>query len=133
MEDRDVNLVELALATNIPKGCAETVVRGKTQLLGSRSNLSRETDGAVLLSSFSSERVVPGWERQPGKSGHRLVSALRFPWKTWKMIGSTLQSGKTSKTFGWSGSVSSGNKRSLFVYFRVGWGDGGGGVVCHDP
>lgn len=29
IEDRDVNLVELALATNIPKGCAETVVRGK--------------------------------------------------------------------------------------------------------
>lgn len=28
VEDRDVNLVELALATNIPKGCAETMVRG---------------------------------------------------------------------------------------------------------
>ncbi|KAG7245527.1 hypothetical protein CRUP_020083, partial [Coryphaenoides rupestris] len=27
VEDRDVNLVELALATNIPKGCAETMVR----------------------------------------------------------------------------------------------------------
>lgn len=27
-EDREVNLVELALATNIPKGCAETAVRG---------------------------------------------------------------------------------------------------------
>ncbi|KAI1229732.1 hypothetical protein IHE44_0010919, partial [Lamprotornis superbus] len=29
-EDREVNLVELALATNIPKGCAETTVRGGT-------------------------------------------------------------------------------------------------------
>lgn len=28
VEDRDVNLVELALATNIPNGCAETMVRG---------------------------------------------------------------------------------------------------------
>ena len=27
-EDREVNLVELALATNIPKGCAETALRG---------------------------------------------------------------------------------------------------------
>ncbi|NWI93479.1 TAF6L factor, partial [Pitta sordida] len=27
-EDREVNLVELALNTNIPKGCAETAVRG---------------------------------------------------------------------------------------------------------
>lgn len=27
-EDREINLVELALATNIPKGCAETLVRG---------------------------------------------------------------------------------------------------------
>lgn len=30
VEDREINLVELALATNIPKGCAETMVRGKT-------------------------------------------------------------------------------------------------------
>lgn len=30
VDDRDVNLVELALATNIPKGCAETMVRGMT-------------------------------------------------------------------------------------------------------
>lgn len=30
IEDRDINLVELALATNIPKGCAETMVRGMT-------------------------------------------------------------------------------------------------------
>lgn len=28
VEDREINLVELALATNIPKGCAETMVRG---------------------------------------------------------------------------------------------------------
>ncbi|NXE71691.1 TAF6L factor, partial [Calcarius ornatus] len=30
-EDREVNLLELALATNIPKGCAETAVRGGPQ------------------------------------------------------------------------------------------------------
>ncbi|NXV57989.1 TAF6L factor, partial [Molothrus ater] len=30
-EDREVNLLELALATNIPKGCAETAVRGAPQ------------------------------------------------------------------------------------------------------
>ena len=30
VEDRDINLVELALATNIPKGCAETMVRGQS-------------------------------------------------------------------------------------------------------
>lgn len=28
MDDREINLIELALATNIPKGCAETMVRG---------------------------------------------------------------------------------------------------------
>lgn len=32
IEDRDINLVELALATNIPKGCAETMVRGMTDV-----------------------------------------------------------------------------------------------------
>ena len=31
VEDRDINLVELALATNIPKGCAETMVRGSEE------------------------------------------------------------------------------------------------------
>lgn len=33
MEDREINLVELALATNIPKGCAETMVRGKAGII----------------------------------------------------------------------------------------------------
>lgn len=32
-EDREVNLVELALATNIPKGCAETALRGDRGVL----------------------------------------------------------------------------------------------------
>lgn len=32
VEDRDINLIELALATNIPKGCAETMVRGALSL-----------------------------------------------------------------------------------------------------
>lgn len=35
VEDREINLVELALATNIPKGCAETMVRGNTHFMNS--------------------------------------------------------------------------------------------------
>uniref|UniRef100_A0A3B5B3M2 TATA-box binding protein associated factor 6 like n=1 Tax=Stegastes partitus TaxID=144197 RepID=A0A3B5B3M2_9TELE len=45
VEDRDVNLVELALATNIPKGCAETMVRVNVSYLDGKGNL--EPQGAV--------------------------------------------------------------------------------------
>ncbi|XP_068027070.1 TAF6-like RNA polymerase II p300/CBP-associated factor-associated factor 65 kDa subunit 6L [Melanerpes formicivorus] len=44
-EDREVNLVELALATNIPKGCAETTVRVHISYLDGKGNL--EPQGAV--------------------------------------------------------------------------------------
>ncbi|XP_075382236.1 TAF6-like RNA polymerase II p300/CBP-associated factor-associated factor 65 kDa subunit 6L isoform X1 [Mycteria americana] len=44
-EDREVNLVELALATNIPKGCAETAVRVHVSYLDGKGNL--EPQGAV--------------------------------------------------------------------------------------
>ncbi|XP_077444306.1 TAF6-like RNA polymerase II p300/CBP-associated factor-associated factor 65 kDa subunit 6L [Stigmatopora argus] len=44
-EDRDVNLVELALATNIPKGCAETMVRVYVSYLDGRGNV--EPQGTV--------------------------------------------------------------------------------------
>ncbi|XP_068524384.1 TAF6-like RNA polymerase II p300/CBP-associated factor-associated factor 65 kDa subunit 6L isoform X2 [Anas acuta] len=44
-EDREVNLVELALATNIPKGCAETAVRVHISYLDGKGNL--EPQGAV--------------------------------------------------------------------------------------
>uniref|UniRef100_A0A8C7MXU9 TAF6-like RNA polymerase II p300/CBP-associated factor-associated factor 65 kDa subunit 6L n=1 Tax=Oncorhynchus kisutch TaxID=8019 RepID=A0A8C7MXU9_ONCKI len=45
VDDRDVNLVELALATNIPKGCAETMVRVNVSYLDGKGNL--EPQGTV--------------------------------------------------------------------------------------
>ncbi|KAK5848690.1 hypothetical protein PBY51_006283 [Eleginops maclovinus] len=45
IEDRDINLVELALATNIPKGCAETLVRVNVSYLDGKGNL--EPQGTV--------------------------------------------------------------------------------------
>ncbi|KAJ7307544.1 hypothetical protein JRQ81_009569 [Phrynocephalus forsythii] len=44
-EDREVNLVELALATNIPKGCPETAVRVHVSYLDGKGNL--EPQGSV--------------------------------------------------------------------------------------
>ncbi|XP_072839914.2 TAF6-like RNA polymerase II p300/CBP-associated factor-associated factor 65 kDa subunit 6L [Pogona vitticeps] len=44
-EGREVNLVELALATNIPKGCAETTVRVHVSYLDGKGNL--EPQGSV--------------------------------------------------------------------------------------
>ncbi|XP_027562190.1 TAF6-like RNA polymerase II p300/CBP-associated factor-associated factor 65 kDa subunit 6L isoform X2 [Neopelma chrysocephalum] len=54
-EDREVNLVELALATNIPKGCAETTVRVHVSYLDGKGNL--EPQGAVpsAVSSLSED------------------------------------------------------------------------------
>ncbi|KAJ8281805.1 hypothetical protein COCON_G00043240 [Conger conger] len=45
VEDRDINLVELALATNIPKGCAETMVRVQVSYLDGKGNV--EPQGTV--------------------------------------------------------------------------------------
>ncbi|XP_012892285.1 PREDICTED: TAF6-like RNA polymerase II p300/CBP-associated factor-associated factor 65 kDa subunit 6L [Dipodomys ordii] len=44
-EDREVNLVELALATNIPKGCAETAVRVHVSYLDGKGNLAPQGSG----------------------------------------------------------------------------------------
>ncbi|KAF6716787.1 TAF6-like RNA polymerase II p300/CBP-associated factor-associated factor 65 kDa subunit 6L [Oryzias melastigma] len=45
VEDREINLIELALATNIPKGCAETMVRVNVAYLDGKGNM--ELQGAV--------------------------------------------------------------------------------------
>ncbi|KAJ8008104.1 hypothetical protein DPEC_G00101300 [Dallia pectoralis] len=45
VEDREINLVELALATNIPKACAETMVRVNVSYLDGKGNL--EPQGTV--------------------------------------------------------------------------------------
>lgn len=77
-EDREVNLVDLALATNIPKGCAETAVRGDCPGMGVGAGLSGEVmdwlvEGAEpqadpSLCSASSPCLLPGWQREPGPS-----------------------------------------------------------------
>lgn len=54
VEDRDVNLVELALATNIPKGCAETMVRG----IASVSEALSVSRHSVTLSSVCGIAIV---------------------------------------------------------------------------
>uniref|UniRef100_A0A8C8E0S2 TAF6-like RNA polymerase II p300/CBP-associated factor-associated factor 65 kDa subunit 6L n=1 Tax=Oryzias sinensis TaxID=183150 RepID=A0A8C8E0S2_9TELE len=45
VEDREINLIELALATNIPKGCAETMVRVNVAYLDGKGGV--ELQGAV--------------------------------------------------------------------------------------
>ncbi|XP_053576049.1 TAF6-like RNA polymerase II p300/CBP-associated factor-associated factor 65 kDa subunit 6L isoform X2 [Bombina bombina] len=42
VEDKDINLVELALATNIPKGTAETTVRVHVSYLDGKGNLEHQ-------------------------------------------------------------------------------------------
>lgn len=67
-EDREVNLVELALATNIPKGCAETAVRGDCPgpMWGGDRNrvitggaMGRLVDGAGLRGGWCYHRQNP--------------------------------------------------------------------------
>uniref|UniRef100_H3BVY0 TAF6-like RNA polymerase II p300/CBP-associated factor-associated factor 65 kDa subunit 6L n=1 Tax=Tetraodon nigroviridis TaxID=99883 RepID=H3BVY0_TETNG len=55
IEDRDVNLVELALATNIPKGCAETVVRVNVSYLDGKGNLENQGTVPTAVQSLSDE------------------------------------------------------------------------------
>lgn len=72
-EDREVNLVDLALATNIPKGCAETAVRGEG-LPPPHTPQRRQVAGKVLITTVTfscSPRLLPGWKRQPGTTGSR--------------------------------------------------------------
>ncbi|XP_061128320.1 TAF6-like RNA polymerase II p300/CBP-associated factor-associated factor 65 kDa subunit 6L isoform X3 [Syngnathus typhle] len=44
-EEREVNLVDLALATNIPKGCAETMVRVSVSYLDGKGNVEPQGTG----------------------------------------------------------------------------------------
>ncbi|XP_063043177.1 TAF6-like RNA polymerase II p300/CBP-associated factor-associated factor 65 kDa subunit 6L [Engraulis encrasicolus] len=55
VEDRDVNLVELALATNIPKGCAETMVRVHVSYLDGKGNLEPQGTVPSAVQSLSED------------------------------------------------------------------------------
>ncbi|XP_023696132.1 TAF6-like RNA polymerase II p300/CBP-associated factor-associated factor 65 kDa subunit 6L [Paramormyrops kingsleyae] len=55
VEDRDVNLVELALATNIPKGCAETMVRVQVSYLDGKGNLEPQGTVPTAVQSLSDD------------------------------------------------------------------------------
>uniref|UniRef100_A0AAR2LWG8 TAF6-like RNA polymerase II p300/CBP-associated factor-associated factor 65 kDa subunit 6L n=1 Tax=Pygocentrus nattereri TaxID=42514 RepID=A0AAR2LWG8_PYGNA len=55
VEDREVNLVELALATNIPKGCAETMVRVHVSYLDGKGNLEPQGTVPSAVQSLSDD------------------------------------------------------------------------------
>ncbi|KAG7232096.1 hypothetical protein INR49_009565 [Caranx melampygus] len=55
VEDRDINLVELALATNIPKGCAETMVRVNVSYLDGKGNLEPQGTVPTAVQSLSDD------------------------------------------------------------------------------
>ncbi|KAM4611523.1 TAF6-like RNA polymerase II p300/CBP-associated factor-associated factor 65 kDa subunit 6L isoform 2-T2 [Polymixia lowei] len=55
VEDRDINLVELALATNIPKGCAETMVRVNVSYLDGKGNLEPQGTVPSAVQSLSDD------------------------------------------------------------------------------
>uniref|UniRef100_A0A087WQC4 TATA-box binding protein associated factor 6 like n=1 Tax=Mus musculus TaxID=10090 RepID=A0A087WQC4_MOUSE len=54
-EDREVSLVELALATNIPKGCAETAVRVHVSYLDGKGNLAPQGSVPSAVSSLTDD------------------------------------------------------------------------------
>ncbi|XP_040837845.1 TAF6-like RNA polymerase II p300/CBP-associated factor-associated factor 65 kDa subunit 6L [Ochotona curzoniae] len=54
-EDREVNLVELALATNVPKGCAETAVRVHVSYLDGKGNLAPQGSVPSAVSSLTDD------------------------------------------------------------------------------
>ncbi|XP_053134693.1 TAF6-like RNA polymerase II p300/CBP-associated factor-associated factor 65 kDa subunit 6L [Hemicordylus capensis] len=54
-EDREVNLVELALATNIPKGCAETAVRVHVSYLDGKGNLEQQGSVPSAVSALTDD------------------------------------------------------------------------------
>ncbi|XP_045341569.1 TAF6-like RNA polymerase II p300/CBP-associated factor-associated factor 65 kDa subunit 6L isoform X2 [Leopardus geoffroyi] len=54
-EDREVNLVGLALATNIPKGCAETAVRVHVSYLDGKGNLAPQGSVPSAVSSLTDD------------------------------------------------------------------------------
>ncbi|XP_052000918.1 LOW QUALITY PROTEIN: TAF6-like RNA polymerase II p300/CBP-associated factor-associated factor 65 kDa subunit 6L [Xyrauchen texanus] len=55
VEDREINLVELALATNIPKGCAETMVRVNVSYLDGKGNLEPQGTVPTAVQSLSDD------------------------------------------------------------------------------
>uniref|UniRef100_A0A665WLP1 TAF6-like RNA polymerase II p300/CBP-associated factor-associated factor 65 kDa subunit 6L n=1 Tax=Echeneis naucrates TaxID=173247 RepID=A0A665WLP1_ECHNA len=55
IEDRDINLVELALATNIPKGCAETMVRVNVSYMDGKGNLEPQGTVPSAVQSLSDD------------------------------------------------------------------------------
>ncbi|XP_018549391.1 TAF6-like RNA polymerase II p300/CBP-associated factor-associated factor 65 kDa subunit 6L isoform X2 [Lates calcarifer] len=57
IEDRDINLVELALATNIPKGCAETMVRVNVSYLDGKGNLEPQGTVPTAVQSLSDDML----------------------------------------------------------------------------
>ncbi|XP_063464595.1 TAF6-like RNA polymerase II p300/CBP-associated factor-associated factor 65 kDa subunit 6L isoform X4 [Pan paniscus] len=63
-EDREVNLVELALATNIPKGCAETAVRVHVSYLDGKGNLAPQGSDDLLKYYHQVTRAVLGDDPQ---------------------------------------------------------------------
>lgn len=71
-EDREVNLVELALATNIPKGCAETAVRGDLSgsCLGWRQELDCQRSGKWGRTQWG------GWSQKREKPRLTYLSSL---------------------------------------------------------
>ncbi|XP_061664466.1 TAF6-like RNA polymerase II p300/CBP-associated factor-associated factor 65 kDa subunit 6L [Syngnathoides biaculeatus] len=54
-EERDVNLVDLALATNIPKGCAETMVRVNVSYLDGKGNVEPQGTVPSAVQSLSED------------------------------------------------------------------------------
>ncbi|XP_074087370.1 TAF6-like RNA polymerase II p300/CBP-associated factor-associated factor 65 kDa subunit 6L isoform X2 [Macrotis lagotis] len=54
-EDREVNLVELALATNIPKGCPETAVRVHVSYLDGKGNVEPQGSVPSAVSSLTDD------------------------------------------------------------------------------
>ncbi|KAF3836748.1 hypothetical protein F7725_004212 [Dissostichus mawsoni] len=58
IEDRDINLVELALATNIPKGCAETLVRVNVSYLDGKGNLEPQGTDSIRGPVESNSKIA---------------------------------------------------------------------------
>lgn len=76
-EDREVNLVELALATNIPKGCAETAVRGDCR------GPAWAGDGSLLVRRVVMGQLVNGAELRGvggGTRGKTPGQRISLPW-----------------------------------------------------
>lgn len=71
-EDREVNLVELALATNIPKGCAETAVRGEGPTPGTHQ-APRAAHGAPMAALPPFQFTSPTWMEKATWSRRELV------------------------------------------------------------